>query len=44
MVWSAQLALLLGVGAAIYLLASHLLGLDTFRQLLRGTGASPVQK
>jgi hypothetical protein len=33
-VWSMQLTLLLGVGAAVYLLASHLVWLDTFRQLV----------
>ncbi|MEA2736174.1 MAG: putative peptidoglycan lipid flippase [Humisphaera sp.] len=33
-VWSAQLALMLGVGAGIYLAASHMMGLETFRQLL----------
>ena len=32
--WSLQLALMLGVGAAIYLGASHLMGLDTIRQLM----------
>ncbi|MEA2707670.1 MAG: putative peptidoglycan lipid flippase [Phycisphaerales bacterium] len=33
-VWSAQLALMLGVGGGIYLAASHMMGLETFRQLL----------
>ena len=33
-VWSVQLALLLVLGTAVYLGASHLLGLDTFRQLI----------
>ncbi len=34
MIWSTQLALLLCAGAAIYLAASHVMGLETFRQLL----------
>jgi putative peptidoglycan lipid II flippase len=33
-IWSTQLASMLTVGAAVYFLASHLLGLDTFRQLV----------
>jgi putative peptidoglycan lipid II flippase len=32
--WSQQLALLLLIGGAMYLGASHVLGLDTFRQLI----------
>jgi putative peptidoglycan lipid II flippase len=32
--WSMQLALLLAAGAGVYLLASYLMGLDTFRQLI----------
>lgn len=32
-VWAAQLALMTGVGAAIYLAASHVMGLETFKQL-----------
>ena len=34
MIWSAQLALMLVIGAAIYLAASYAMGLDTFHQLL----------
>jgi putative peptidoglycan lipid II flippase len=34
MIWSAQLALMLIVGAAIYFAASYAMGLDTFRQLV----------
>jgi putative peptidoglycan lipid II flippase len=33
-IWSAQLASMLAVGAAIYFAASHLMGLETFRQLV----------
>ena len=33
-VWSAQLALMVGVGATIYFLATHIMGLETFRQLV----------
>ena len=33
-IWSAQLALMIGVGAGIYLAASHLMGLETLRQLV----------
>jgi putative peptidoglycan lipid II flippase len=33
-IWSAQLALMLVVGAAIYLAVSSMMGLETFRQLV----------
>jgi hypothetical protein len=33
-IWSAQLALMLSVGAAIYLAGSYAMGLETFRQLV----------
>jgi putative peptidoglycan lipid II flippase len=34
MIWSAQLALMLSAGAAIYLGVSHMMGVETFRQLV----------
>ncbi len=34
MVWLAQLGLMLAAGAGIYLTASHLMGLETFKQLM----------
>jgi len=33
-IWSAQLGMMLVVGAAIYLAASHAMGLETLRQLV----------
>jgi peptidoglycan biosynthesis protein MviN/MurJ (putative lipid II flippase) len=33
-VWSAQVGIMIAAGAAIYLAASHLMGLETFRQLV----------
>jgi putative peptidoglycan lipid II flippase len=33
-IWSTQLASMLAVGAAVYFTASHLMGLETFRQLV----------
>src|SRR5439155_23118982 len=34
LIWSMQLALLLAVGAGVYLAGSYAMGLETFRQLL----------
>ena len=33
-IWSAQLGLMLAVGAGVYLAASHAMGVETFRQLI----------
>src|SRR5439155_1712521 len=42
MAWSAQLTLLLGVGGVVYVGATHLMGLDTVRQLMpRRRGSKP---
>ena len=42
LIWSSQLALMIGVGAAIYFAASHVLGLETFRQLIPRRGRPPT--
>ena len=35
-IWTSQLVLMIGVGAAVYFAASYVLGLETFRQLVPG--------
>jgi len=39
-IWSMQLALLLTVGAIVYIGSTHLMGLDTVRQLIPRRGRS----